>query len=345
MGNKFPTNRPTVAFCILFAALCAPLFHTLPYFIAMFGGSGGASNGWATVFTNAVNVEAEGAKYFEGFITTKAKLTVQTEAAATVPSSSQTAQSVADAGAGADDDIGGFCQPTGLALFVKNVRDPSVHHDEIPLSQVHATELLTDASDDPEKNNMHRQICRAWLKHAYLNVGKACNNAKCERRHDLLNMTTGNLYKDYSFKGLPTGQRNAIIKQVQDAAAVQSGKAQHSSSCSCCRRSNSNDSNICSVVSSSSSKGTNGRGNVTDSSSDQDAPRSLSLTTSAPSVSASNSRKRSLQENETSAATRGGAPDAEGTSDEDEEDEGTTHRRWKPSRPWGPLHLDSKRWF
>jgi hypothetical protein len=313
------------------------------------------------VFTNAVNVEAEGAKYFEEFITVKTKLMAAGTETTAIPSSSSSqapqgaVDTDADADADADDDVGGFCQPTGLAQFVKKIRDPSVHSDEMPQSQLHTAETLTDPSDDLEKNNMNRQICRAWLKHSYLKIGQPCKNANCERRHDLLNMNVGNLYKDYSFKGLPTAQRNAIIKQVQNAA--QSGGDQHPSSCDCCRSSGSSNktslktsSAICTVVGTSTTRTSSSTSSADNKNNDGKGParQALLATAAAPSVSAGGSRKRSLHEIEPSADADADA-DADTDADDDSEGEGEeeedTHRRWKPSRPWGPLHLDSKRWF
>jgi hypothetical protein len=62
-----------------------------------------------------------------------------------------------------------------------------------------------------ETGNLSHQLCRPWLKHTYLNVGKGCEMDLCPRRH-ALPLSVGQLYSDYSFKGLPANHRKKIIK-------------------------------------------------------------------------------------------------------------------------------------
>ena len=161
---------------------------------------------WTTAFTTATKVEAEGAKFFEGFLPTK-KTTLSSFSA--VETSTNGSDLDVD-----EEDVGGFCQPQHLALFVQRVNSSNPHNrsaepadDTIDTEQGRAT--------DAEKNNMGRQICRAWLKHHFLSLGKPCAQTNCERKHDVNGMNVGQLYKDFSFKGLATAQRNTIIKSVQ----------------------------------------------------------------------------------------------------------------------------------
>ena len=71
---------------------------------------------------------------------------------------------------------------------------------------------------------MSRQVCRYWLKHKYLGLGKPCNgemsSSDCKRKHELPS-NIKLLYKDYSFMSLRAVQRKIILaKAVGEEEAV-----------------------------------------------------------------------------------------------------------------------------
>ena len=177
---------------------------------------------WTTAFTTATKVEAEGAKYFEGFLPTTRKSTNPT-----ISTDTSTNDKDLDVD---EEDVGGFCQPQHLALFVQRVNSSNptsslVEDAENTIDTEHGRVI-----DTVEKNNMGRQICRAWLKHHFLSLGNPCAQKNCERRHDVDGMNVGQLYKDFSFKGLATAQRNTIIKSVQVSQGEDISTANSSSS-------------------------------------------------------------------------------------------------------------------
>lgn len=194
--------------------------------------------GWKRAFCRAQDIEAEGEKYFEGFFKKSKTVSAVTDP---VDENIKTARKGADENAvmkvcdentksiseltepGETEDVdverGGFCQPTGLASFFKDIlKTDSDKTGPVDLVVGPAIDL-----DLPvvvvRENGMARQICRAWLKNNFLNLGEACKNPECERRHVIDSCSVGTLYKDYSFKGLTAAQRNSIIAQVQSGAS------------------------------------------------------------------------------------------------------------------------------
>jgi hypothetical protein len=198
-----------------------------------------SNSGWKRAFCRAQDIEAEGEKYFEGFFKKSKTVTAATdpvnqdskiastginEKVATIISAESAKKSVSkltDLGETEEVDVerGGFCQPTGLASFFKDIMD-SRPDEGVPDYLVVDPQIDSDLSVVVVKENgMARQICRAWLKNNFLKLGEACKNPDCERRHILDSCSVGTLYKDYSFKGLTAAQRNSIIAQVQSGAA------------------------------------------------------------------------------------------------------------------------------
>lgn len=201
-----------------------------------------AVNGWKCAFTHAVSVEAEGAKHFEGFFK---KNKVENKESA---SSNDNCSAVFDVNHSTrdtfrptyknpiekeeeTDERGGFCQPSGLADFVKIQQSncsslmtvtENDNANQNNLKKLSNNPIQTVSENIPQfetENGMARQICRAWLKNTFLQLGQPCKNQSCERRHIIESKSVGSLYKDYSFKGLTTAQRNSIISQVQANAA------------------------------------------------------------------------------------------------------------------------------
>ena len=194
---------------------------------------------WKAAFTHARDTEAEGAQYFEGFFK-KAKFVAE--------GSTPTIQNIVTSAefVGTDDYVkgdiargtsteetddterGGFCQPAGLAKFFASTKC-SVHggflgnNDDNGSAQVmeQSSAAVSDIADSTERESgATRQICRAWLKNNFLQLGQPCKNASCERRHVIESRSIGSLYKDYSFKGLSAVQRASIVSQVQSSAAI-----------------------------------------------------------------------------------------------------------------------------
>jgi hypothetical protein len=214
---------------------------------------------WKRAFSAAKIVEAEGDAYFEGYFK-KSKVeevTGNKEKVAEIDvdlfleddGNNNTAKekfrpTYTKAVEKEDLERGGFCQPTGLASFIKKYKRKDLSDSSFMATKRNAVEsgyvLNLKSTEDNKDNNdnndsipipvpiveseqrengMARQICRAWLKNTYLKLGQPCTNQKCERRHIIESKSVGLLYKDYSFKGLTTAQRNSITSQVQSPSA------------------------------------------------------------------------------------------------------------------------------
>lgn len=196
-----------------------------------------SSAGWKRAFCRAQDIEAEGEKYFEGFFKKSKTVSAVTDPVdenikiarkgtdnnAVTKISDESTKSMSELtepGETEDVDVerGGFCQPTGLASFFKDIFKKDS-------DKTGPADAVVDPALDLDlpvvvvrENGMARQICRAWLKNNFLNLGEACKNPDCERRHVIDSCSVGTLYKDYSFKGLTAAQRNSIIAQVQSNA-------------------------------------------------------------------------------------------------------------------------------
>ena len=195
------------------------------------------SSSWGKAFRHARDTEAEGAQYFEGFFK-KAKIVAE--------DSTPTIQNIVTSAEfmGSDDYVkgdiargtsteetddterGGFCQPAGLAKFFASTKCSGHggilgNNDVSAQVMEQASAAVSDIADSTEReSSATRQICRAWLKNNFLQLGQPCKNASCERRHVIESRSIGSLYKDYSFKGLSAVQRASIISQVQSSAAI-----------------------------------------------------------------------------------------------------------------------------
>lgn len=192
--------------------------------------------GWKRAFSHAKDTEAEGAKYFEGFFKRSRRgdesVTPQEDpsnAIHTALSEPHERKSFRPTYSGEvekeDVERGGFCQPASLASFFQHRKGGDAVISHLPIGendQCLASASLLDKLPDviDRGNGMARQICRAWLKNTFLQLGQPCKNLTCERRHLIESKSIGLLYKDYSFKGLTAAQRNSIIIQVQAAATT-----------------------------------------------------------------------------------------------------------------------------
>jgi hypothetical protein len=141
-----------------------------------------------------------------------------------------------DGEGGADEGAcgSGYAQSRKISRFVQSLlSQPPSAKSNGPVSFATTTQRpLNAASGDSTSSaatatadNLGRQLCRQWLKFAYLGLGEKCNEATCQRKHEII----GNpmrLYKDYSFKGLTTAQRNSIIETVKKQQQQQQQAAQ-----------------------------------------------------------------------------------------------------------------------
>ena len=190
--------------------------------------------GWKRAFDHAKDTEAEGAKYFEGFFKklrrTDESLTFvedKSSSIGTALSESLQREKFRPTYSGEVEkevvERGGFCQPASLASFFKKGKSADAMLSVPILENAEQTTIASSSERSPpdnieRENGVARQICRAWLKNTYLQLGSPCKNVSCDRRHLIESTSIGSLYKDYSFKGLSTVQRNSIISQVQLAA-------------------------------------------------------------------------------------------------------------------------------
>lgn len=149
-----------------------------------------------------------------------------------------------------EDDYGAFKQPKKLAKFIVETSKISTINSNTPsnkntkeennaelvtkdsqiketISSTHQDQVQDNQSDEPtdsqepkgEKFRLTldercaKQICRTWLKHHYLETGKACNESICKRMHslDCFRKNIAKLYSDFSFKGLPKQQQKTIL--------------------------------------------------------------------------------------------------------------------------------------
>ena len=194
--------------------------------------------GWKRAFDRAINTEAEGAKHFEGFLKKLKKndespifLEDKSSSIGTALSEPLQREKFRPTYSGEVEkeivERGGFCQPANLASFFKKGKSEedaatlSVpkwgNVEEIKIASLSETSHNLNID---KGNGVQRQICRAWLKNTYLQLGSPCNNVSCDRRHLIESKSLGSLYKDYSFKGLTTAQRNSITNQVRLAAII-----------------------------------------------------------------------------------------------------------------------------
>jgi len=137
-----------------------------------------------------------------------------------------------------EESEGGFSQPRLLSIIAReycnHIADSKcdiMETVEEQSSAMAAAPEPPELSSTSDGSNLARQICRNWLKHHYLGLGKPCNDSSCKRKHEIIEKNPERLYKDYSFKGLTPKQRKVIINAVKDATAttVQSSSSSSSS--------------------------------------------------------------------------------------------------------------------
>lgn len=136
-----------------------------------------------------------------------------------------------------NDDFGGFKQPLKLARYMSqyvgsndtkivNINNPKcIESNEEKMINTNNDNCNIINSDKqeyhtskPERNMVEvcgKQICRAWLKHTYLDIGKQCQNKNCLRMHDIVVTNPESLYNDFSFKGLSIHHRKHILEKLK----------------------------------------------------------------------------------------------------------------------------------
>ena len=168
---------------------------------------------WKSAFKKAKKIDAEGEKDF-AYVPRGA--TKKRDREEPVDDSSPTVYDEAKVTEEDDaEENSGFCQPVKLAKFVK---------DQTSGSNQSSTNAATEdaAVEQPEEETKERdfaevcarQICRTWLKFAYLDNGNPClDGTACLRKH-AITCKPEHLYKDYSFKGLSPKQRKRIMDKL-----------------------------------------------------------------------------------------------------------------------------------
>lgn len=119
---------------------------------------------------------------------------------------------------------GGFCQPTELSQFIRNIKSKGEKGDSndvitpnetnISITTDSCSPILEEQSKKPDSIN--RQICRAWLKFTFLQLGKPCKTAACPRKHEIKGPKFEYLYGDFSFKGLSSKQQATIMNKCKE---------------------------------------------------------------------------------------------------------------------------------
>lgn len=177
-----------------------------------------SSNPWSTAFRKAVAIDAEGEKDFADVPRTMTKKRDRDGDAgsSTIVSSSQIKETNEEDDA---EESSGFCQPVKLAMFVKD-RTSNGKQLSGNSAEENATKNVAEEEPEPEIQERDmvevcgRQICRTWLKFAYLDNGTPCPEGKaCLRKH-AITCKPELLYKDYSFKGLNPKQRKRIMDKL-----------------------------------------------------------------------------------------------------------------------------------
>lgn len=164
---------------------------------------------WKAAFKKAVEIDAEGEKDFADIPRGK-KRVIQDEQADVLKVSSDALVT------GEDDDMeknSGFCQPLKLAKFVKDQTQDGNNSTCIASGGASIEQPEEEEKERDMVEVCGRQICRTWLKFAYLDNGTPCKDANCLRKH-AITCKPEHLYKDYSFKGLSPKQRKRIMDKL-----------------------------------------------------------------------------------------------------------------------------------
>ncbi len=131
-----------------------------------------------------------------------------------------------------ENERGGFSQPVALARFIKDAKaaDPLVQ------TELHAQRfkdtLINSGNDINAENsvepydNRPKQICRVWLKNAYLGIGKPCKGG-CNRKHEIPSKQPESMYSDFAFKGLQVSHQQKILSMAK--AGISPGNGGESS--------------------------------------------------------------------------------------------------------------------
>lgn len=130
-----------------------------------------------------------------------------------------------------EPDYGAFNNPKSISSFVSKIKKRKLMNEEnvfelenemiqmsnnstIPLEEIKSHRI--DNKTNPD--NLCHQLCRVWLKHHYLQIGKPCvSGDKCLRRHSIQlgkSVSADVLHRDYAFKGLKPKHRKIIIDQI-----------------------------------------------------------------------------------------------------------------------------------
>jgi len=188
------------------------------------------ANPWSLAFKRAVEVEEEGAKDFVEIIAQhaqkKQRLIVDGSTCGTKHSESEEtsnlipSKSEGDSISDVDEGVSSSGQ-SHLPQLSKFVMETT--HRKLPNAKGESDESdqpgSTSENNIPQERDMvevcGRQMCRAWLKHTYLQIGNPCKDGEaCLRKHGVT-CKPEHLYKDYSFKGLSAKQRKTIMDKLK----------------------------------------------------------------------------------------------------------------------------------
>lgn len=189
-----------------------------------------SANPWTLAFKRAVEVEEEGAKDFVEIIAQhaqkKQRLLVDDSTSEKKNYESEencntvAGKSESDLNSEGDEGVSSSGQ-SHLPQLSKFVMETTQR--KLPNVQGNSDELdqsgSTSENNVPQERDMvevcGRQMCRAWLKHTYLQIGNPCKDGEaCLRKHGVT-CKPEHLYKDYSFKGLSAKQRKTIMDKLK----------------------------------------------------------------------------------------------------------------------------------
>lgn len=185
-----------------------------------------SANPWSLAFKRAVEVEEEGAKDFVDIIAQhaqkKQRLVVMEKSSVELDKTEEDDKQLS--GNGSDDVNDEDVSSSGQGLLPQ-LSKFVLETTQAKLPGANGDSDKVDVQGDLSENNVAqerdmvevcgRQMCRAWLKHTYLNIGNPCKDGEaCLRKHGVT-CKPEHLYKDYSFKGLSAKQRKTIMDKLK----------------------------------------------------------------------------------------------------------------------------------
>eukprot|EP01032_Pedospumella_encystans_P024075 gene24075-27238_t len=176
-----------------------------------------SANPWTLAFKRAVEVEEEGAKDFVEIIAQhaqkKQRLLVdestdgKNNSGREENSNAAAGKTESDLNSDGDEGVSSSGQShlPQLSKFVLETTQRTLPNVKGNSDELDQTDSAVDNNVPQERDMVEvcgRQMCRAWLKHTYLQIGNPCKDGEaCLRKHGVT-CKPEHLYKDYSFKGI-----------------------------------------------------------------------------------------------------------------------------------------------